>query len=78
MSTTVTFVELTPQMIDWYVGTGEALDKAGGYGIQGAAASFVERVDGSVTNVIGLPLAETLDLIGWHSRGTVANDGRRA
>ena len=38
-------------------------DKAGGYGIQGAAAGFVERVDGSVTNVIGLPLAETLKLL---------------
>ena len=53
--------------IDWYLETGEAAnewqDKAGGYGIQGAAAGFVERVDGSVTNVIGLPLAETLVLL---------------
>ena len=63
VTTTVTFVELTPQMIEWYVGTGEARDKAGAYGIQGAAASFVERVEGSVTNVIGLPLAETLAML---------------
>jgi len=63
VTTTVVFVELTPQMIEWYVGTGEARDKAGAYGIQGAAAAFVERVDGSVTNVIGLPMAETLAML---------------
>lgn len=56
-TTTVTFSVLTPALIDWYVGTGEPFDKAGGYGIQGKAAVLVERIDGSVTNVIGLPLA---------------------
>lgn len=60
VTTEVTFVSLSDEMIDWYLATGEAKDKAGAYGIQGAAAAFVERVDGSVTNVIGLPLAETL------------------
>ena len=60
VTTEVTFVRLTDDMIDWYIATGEANDKAGAYGIQGAAAAFVERVEGSVTNVIGLPLAETL------------------
>ncbi|MEP1122668.1 MAG: Maf family protein [Ilumatobacter sp.] len=63
VSTDVVFATLTDQMIDWYVATGEASDKAGAYGIQGAAAAFVERVDGSVTNVIGLPLAETLEIL---------------
>lgn len=63
VTTDVTFVALTDDMIDWYLATGEANDKAGAYGIQGAAAAFVERVDGSVTNVIGLPLAETLALL---------------
>lgn len=63
VSTAVTFVELTDAAIDWYVATGEAADKAGAYGIQGAAGAFVARVDGSVTNVIGLPLAETLALL---------------
>lgn len=63
VSTGVTFVELTDEMIDWYVATGEADDKAGAYGIQGAAAAFVAHVDGSVTNVIGLPLAETLAMV---------------
>jgi septum formation protein len=60
VTTEVTFVALTDDMIDWYLATGEASDKAGAYGIQGAAGAFVERIDGSVTNVIGLPLAETL------------------
>jgi septum formation protein len=63
VTTEVFFVSLTDKMIDWYLATGEANDKAGAYGIQGAAAAFVERVDGSVTNVIGLPLAETLALL---------------
>lgn len=63
VTTEVTFVALTDDMIDWYLETGEATDKAGAYGIQGKAAGFVERVDGSVTNVIGLPLAETLQLL---------------
>lgn len=63
VSTEVVFAELTEDMIDWYMSTGEAIDKAGAYGIQGAAAAFVERVDGSVTNVIGLPLAETLSTL---------------
>jgi len=59
----VTFVELTDRGVEWYLSTGEHLGKAGAYGIQGAAAAFVERIDGSVTNVIGLPLVETLALI---------------
>jgi septum formation protein len=63
VETAVRFVELTDQAIDWYLSTGEHVGKAGAYGIQGAAGGLVERVDGSVSNVIGLPLAETLDLI---------------
>ena len=64
VTTEVTFVALTDEMIDWYLATGEANGKAGAYGIQGAAGAFVERVNGSVTNVIGLPLAETLAALG--------------
>ena len=52
----VTFVPLTPSTIEWYVGTGEPLDKAGAYAIQGAGAVLVQRVRGSVSNVVGLPL----------------------
>jgi len=69
VSTVVTFVALTDEAIDWYLATGEAHDKAGAYGIQGAAARFVERIEGSVSNVIGLPLAETLALLRLVSGG---------
>ncbi|MBW1844809.1 MAG: septum formation protein Maf [Deltaproteobacteria bacterium] len=47
-----------------YVATGESLDKAGGYAVQGGARSFVTRIQGSETNVIGLPLDETVELLG--------------
>ena len=47
-----------------YVATGESLDKAGGYAVQGGAQNFVTRIRGSETNVIGLPLDETLELLG--------------
>jgi septum formation protein len=46
-----------------YVDTGEPLDKAGGYAIQGRAAAFVEGIEGSYTNVVGLPLAEVAMLL---------------
>jgi septum formation protein len=62
-TTDVTFVDLDEATIDWYVATGEHRDKAGAYGIQGAAGALVERVDGSPTNVIGLPLAETAAML---------------
>ena len=55
-TTAVTFTTVTRALLDWYVATGEPVDKAGAYAIQGAGALLVERVDGSVTNVIGLPL----------------------
>ena len=61
--TSVTMTPLSDDAIRAYVATGEPLDKAGGYGIQGRAAAFVERIDGSYTNVVGLPLAETLVLL---------------
>ena len=52
----VTFTPLTASTIDWYVETGEPLDKAGAYAIQGAGGVFVQRVRGSVSNIVGLPL----------------------
>lgn len=63
VTTQVTFRRLTGTEVAWYVGTGEPDDKAGGYGLQGAGAVLVDRVDGSDTNVIGLPLAETVGLL---------------
>lgn len=52
----VTMAVLGDELIDWYIGTGEPHGKAGAYAIQGAAAMLVTGVEGSVTNVIGLPL----------------------
>jgi septum formation protein len=54
--TKVEFARLTDQEIDWYVGTGEPMDKAGAYGIQGYGGLFVERIAGNYYNVVGLPL----------------------
>jgi septum formation protein len=54
---------LTAPSIDWYIATGEPLDKAGAYAVQGLGAALVERVEGSYTNVVGLPLTETLALL---------------
>lgn len=48
--------ELTDHTIEWYVSTGEGDDKAGSYGLQGAGGLFADRVTGSVSNVIGLPM----------------------
>ena len=56
----VTFRSLTPTEVDGYVATGEPLDKAGAYAIQGGAGEFVERLEGSLSAVIGLPV-ERLD-----------------
>jgi septum formation protein len=63
VTTRVTFRDLTDVEIAWYLATGEPDDKAGGYGLQGAGAVLVDRVEGSDTNVIGLPLAETVGLL---------------
>jgi septum formation protein len=64
VTTEVEFAELSDADIHWYVGTGEGSDKAGGYGLQGKAAVFIRRLNGSVSNVIGLPLTELVDLLG--------------
>ena len=56
-TTRVRFYSLTSEEIDEYVGTGEPMDKAGAYGIQGRAASLVESIDGDFYTVMGFPLA---------------------
>lgn len=61
--TAVSFVPLTPTMMRDYWDSGEPADKAGAYGIQGLAAAWVTHINGSYTNVVGLPLAQTLALI---------------
>lgn len=69
VGTDVTFRPLHASEIERYVATGEPFDKAGGYGIQGQGGALVHRLRGSYTNVIGLPLRETLDLLErWGAR----------
>lgn len=63
VTTHVTFVRLTDELVDWYLSVGEHHDKAGAYGMQGAAGALVARIDGSPSNVIGLPLAATVTLL---------------
>jgi len=64
VTTLVTFTAVSDEMLEWYVATGEPLDKAGAYAVQGAGDVLVERVQGSVSNVVGLPLAPTMKLLG--------------
>lgn len=61
-TTKVTFVTLDDHAIQWYVSTGEPTGKAGAYALQGAGAVLVAGVDGSVSNVIGLPLHVLVEL----------------
>ena len=63
VTTQVLFRVLTDQEIARYVATEEPMDKAGAYGIQGLGGALVDQVEGSYTNVVGLPLAETLALL---------------
>lgn len=62
-SSTVEFAPLGPHAIKRYVATGESHDKAGSYAIQGRAAAFVARIEGSYSGVMGLPLFETVQLL---------------
>jgi septum formation protein len=65
----VVFRSLLPQEAEAYWETGEPRDKAGGYGIQGLGAVFLERLEGSYSGVMGLPLSETADLLRWAGIG---------
>ena len=66
-TTAVTFAALSEDRIYRYVQTNEGHDKAGAYGIQGLAGAFVQRIEGSYSGVMGLPLCETVEIL--HSFG---------
>lgn len=74
--TAIAFRPIGDAEIDAYIATGEPFDKAGAYGIQGAAGAFVERVDGSYSNVVGLPVDEVRALLERH--GFLASAPSRA
>ncbi len=61
--TKVFFADLTDDEIAAYIATGEPMDKAGAYAVQGRAAAFIPRIEGSFSNVVGLPLAEVASLL---------------
>ncbi|MBE5772746.1 MAG: septum formation inhibitor Maf [Clostridiales bacterium] len=66
--TGVRFRELTDEEIDAYIATGEPMDKAGAYAIQGGAGKFVERFDGSFENVVGFPVDEVRRLLAYFGK----------
>ena len=68
--TTVEFAPLSDAEIGWYVASGEPMDKAGAYAIQGLASRFVTRIEGSYSNVVGLPVALVYKLL---NLGSVAD-----
>ena len=61
--TGVTFRDITPEEIDAYIATGEPMDKAGAYAIQGGAGAFVTKLDGSFENVMGFPVDEVREML---------------
>lgn len=58
--TEVTFSMISDDLLNFYLTTGESLDKAGSYGIQGAALGFIEKINGSYSNVVGLPVDKVI------------------
>lgn len=62
-TTAVTFRTLSEDEVRRYVATGEGRDKAGGYGVQGLAGAFVERIEGSYHNVVGLPIHRVVEVL---------------
>lgn len=71
VETTVRLLPLDRDVCAAYVATGEPLDKAGAYGIQGLGGALVSAIDGSYSNVVGLPLSETWQLLRRHGIDTV-------
>lgn len=62
-TTAVTFRALSEDEVRRYVATGEGVDKAGGYAVQGLASAFVERIEGSYHNVVGLPVHRVVEVL---------------
>ena len=70
VATQVEFIQLSRDICESYLATDEPWDKAGGYGIQGLAGAFVRAIHGSYSNVVGLPLGETWQLLRAHGIAT--------
>ncbi len=63
VTTDVSFKNLSEKEIEWYINSGEPFDKAGAYAIQGIGTFLVKRINGSYTNVVGLPVCEVLEYL---------------
>lgn len=77
VETAVKMKSLTSAEIEWYVHTGEPLDKAGGYAIQGMGSFMIESIQGSYTNVVGLPLCELIQMLNRLGAITISKSGMR-
>ena len=73
--TRVRFARMSDEQIDWYISTGEPMDKAGAYAVQGKAALFIEEIEGDYFNVVGLPIRLVYEMAsklrsqeGWHDQ----------
>ena len=75
VQTAVRVKALTSAEIGWYVQTGEPFDKAGGYAIQGIGSFMIESIQGSYTNVVGLPLCELIQMLNRLGAITMADGG---
>lgn len=75
--TKVRFRALSKSQIEWYVGTGEPMDKAGAYAIQGRGAALISAVEGCYTNVIGLPLPKLMNMLAAFELGARARNRSR-
>ncbi len=75
LQTKVKVKSLTLSEMEWYVHTGEPFDKAGGYAIQGIGAFMIESIQGSYTNVVGLPLCELIQMLQRLGAITISDRG---
>jgi septum formation protein len=77
IQTAVKMKTLSPTEMEWYVQTGEPLDKAGGYAIQGIGSFMIESIRGSYTNVVGLPLCELIQMLNRLGAIAISESGIR-
>jgi len=77
VQTAVRMKTLISAEIDWYMQTGEPFDKAGGYAIQGIGSFMIESIQGSYTNVVGLPLCELIQMLNRLGAITISEFGMR-
>jgi septum formation protein len=77
VTTRVRFSSRHRDWLEWYLDSGEPRGKAGGYGLQGLASLFAERIEGSITNIVGLPLEALREMLaeGVAGRGARGSGG---